>query len=117
MSSYGRKSPRDFVQVDELWEADGQWSSYFIRRQVWVFADEYRAELPGDQDYSRILIHAGPDSAWQYRRKLAEKQEVARVLAAIREPVSQQQLSDLGFSPWDGDYFFATAPDSSTKKD
>lgn len=110
MSHYGRKSPRDFVQIDELRDADPQWPSYFIGRQVWIFADEYRAELPGDEDYSRILVHAGPDTGWQYRRPLSEKQEVAQVLAAIREPVSQQQLSELGFSEWDGDYHFPAPP-------
>ena len=90
---YGRKSPRDFVHMDELWEADGRWPSYFIANSVWVYADEYRAELAGDQDYSRILIHAGDDNGWQYRRPLAEKRQVAKVLESIDRPVSQQQLS------------------------
>ena len=110
MTSYGRKSPRDFVHIDELWQADRRWPSYFIGRQVWVYADEYHAELPGDEDYCRILIHAGPGAGWQYRRSLADKRKVAAVLAAIRQPVSQQQLGDLGFSRWDGDYHFPAPP-------
>lgn len=108
---YGRKSPRDFVHMDELWEADSEWPSYFIADKVWVYADEYRAELTGDEDYSRILVHANSEEGWQFRRPLAQKQSVAAVLDAIDRPVSQQQLARLGFSRWQGDYNFpAPAP-------
>lgn len=95
---HGRKAPRDFVHVDELWQADEGWASYFIGGRVWVFADEYRAELSGDEDYSRILVQAGDDRSWIYTRPLAKKAEVAKTLDAIERPVSEKQLARIGFA-------------------
>ncbi len=43
-----RKQPRDFVHIDEFWEADAHWPTYYIGNKVWVFADEYHADLSGD---------------------------------------------------------------------
>ena len=51
-----RKAPRDFIHVDEFWEADEYWNHYFISSSVWVYADEYRAELPGDEDQDQHNI-------------------------------------------------------------
>jgi hypothetical protein len=50
------KSPRDFVHIDELWEADLEWPDYFLADMLWIFADEYRPGLIGDEDYCRIII-------------------------------------------------------------
>lgn len=95
------KRPRDFVHVDELWEADEAWRSHFIEGLVWVFSDEYRAELSGDESYSRIIIHAGDNEGWLYIRPLAEKMEVANILSALVRPVSEKQLSQIGFTRWE----------------
>ena len=99
-----RKTPRDFVHVDEFWEADESWSNYFIDGRVWVYADEYRAELTGDEDYSRIVVHAGEDEGWLYSRRLGEKKHVHKILKAIKRPVSEKQLAEMGFTPWKGHY-------------
>ncbi len=99
-----RKQPRDFVHVDALWEADGAWPHYFLEQQVWIFVDEYRAELSGDEDYSRILIHSGEDEGWLFSRPLTEKPEVDATLDKIKLPVSELQLKALGFTAWKGQY-------------
>lgn len=95
-----RKTPRDFVHVDEFWQADEQWKKYYIQQKVWVYCDEYRAELPGDQTYSRIIIHSASDQGWMFHRPLSEKDLVHRTLDKIALPVSEQQLEYLGFTPW-----------------
>ena len=97
-----RKTPRDFVHVDDLWEADDQWSHYFIAQKVWVYVDEYRAELAGDQDYSRIIVHSTSEQGWMYKRPLKDKAIVEHVLNTIKCPVSEEQLADLGFIEWTG---------------
>lgn len=97
-----RKTPRDFVHVDDLWEADDQWSQYFIAQKVWVYVDEYRAELAGDQDYSRIIVHAASEQGWMFKRPLKDKAAVEAVLKKITRPVSQSQLVQLGFTQWQG---------------
>lgn len=98
------KSPRDFVHVDEFWEGDPNWSSYFIGSKLWVYCDEYRAELIGDQDYCRIVVHQGNSTGLIYKRRLAERTQVEAVLAAIEQPVSRQQLVELGFACWQESY-------------
>lgn len=99
-----RKKPRDFISVDEFWEADAHWSRYYIQDKVWVFMDEYLGGLAGERDYCRIIIHADHDSGWLYTRPLAEKAEVQTVLEDIQRPVSEKQLAALGFEPWQ-DYY------------
>jgi len=99
-----RKEPRDFVHLDELWDADRHWPQYFYQHKVWVFADEYRAELTGDEDYSRIVIHGGDDHGWLFSRPLLCKFLVAATLSKIVLPVSERQLQQLGFVRWQGDY-------------
>ena len=99
-----RKMPRDFVHVDEFWQADNQWEKYYIRQKVWVYFDEYRAELPGDQTYSRIIIHSGSDEGWLFHRPLAEKDLVHLTLDQIAKPVSEKQLKYLGFTAWNTNY-------------
>ena len=101
---FAGKKPRDFIYVDEFWEADEYWSRHFIGGKVWVYADEYRAELPGDEHYSRIVIHGGNDGGWIYSRRLDDKQEVQKTLLAIDRPVSELQLAQLGFKPWQSTY-------------
>ena len=54
-----RKEPRDFVQLNEFWQADTSWPQYFYQHKVWVYADEYHTDLIGDESYSRIVIHGG----------------------------------------------------------
>ncbi len=98
------KKPRDFIHVDEFWEADEFWSNYYIQNKVWVYVDEYRAELIGDEDYSRIIVHAGEDEGWLYSRRLSEKKLVHRILKAIKRPVSEEQLAKMGFTPWKTSY-------------
>ena len=98
------KSPRDFVHVDEFWEAAPDWPSYFIGNKVWAFCDEYRAELIGDQDYCRIVVHAGDHTGMIYKRRLSERANVEHVLQQIHQPVARQQLLDLGFSHWRDSY-------------
>lgn len=97
-----RKQPRDFVHVDELWDADKHWQSYFIAHKLWVYVDEYRAELTGDQDYSRIIVHSAPERGWVFKRRLSEKALVETVLEKIQRPVSELQLEKLGFKEWSG---------------
>ena len=92
-----RKEPRDFVHLDEFWVADDLWKSYFLGQKIWVFVDEYRGGLPGDLDYSRIVIHQGDDKGWLYSRRLEEQREVHGVLEKIIVPVSETQLKALGF--------------------
>lgn len=100
MAPLTRKTPRDFVFVDEFWEADDAWQEYYLNQSVWVFMDEYRAELAGDQDYSRIIIHSGNDSGWKYSRRLKQRDLVHSVLESIKKPVSEKNLKDLGFERW-----------------
>lgn len=100
----GAKTPRDFVHVDEFWEADDQWSDYYFKQCVWVFVDEYRAELAGDEDYARIIIHAGNNRGWIFRRPLSERSFVFSMISRIVIPVSEQQLEQLGFITWQDDY-------------
>lgn len=95
-----RKQPRDFVAIDELWPAADGWPQYYPAQTVWVFMDEYRAELPGDEDYVRIIISGGDHTGWQYSRPLAARQEVQGVLSALCLPISEQQLQRLGFKAW-----------------
>ncbi|MEH6593745.1 MAG: hypothetical protein V7746_25985 [Halioglobus sp.] len=95
-----RKSPRDFVHIDEFWEADDRWNQYYFRKKVWVYFDEYRAELPGDETYSRIIIRSAEDEGWLFSRSLCEKSIVQKTVAKITQPVSEQQLKELGFSAW-----------------
>lgn len=98
-----RKSPRDFVHKDDLVDADDYWASYFIGQSVWVYADEYRAELPGDRNYCRIVVTAGNDQGWQYERSLADKQQVLDTLASLVAPLSECQLQALEFTRWQGE--------------
>lgn len=100
----GRKQPRDFVQVDEFWDADRHWLNYFFQQKIWIYADEYRAELTGDEDYSRIVIHAGDDRGWLFSRPLSRRQIVHDTLCRILTPVSERQLETLGFVRWVGNY-------------
>ncbi len=95
-----RKQPRDFVHIDEFWEADASWPHYYVHNHVWIYADEYRAELVGDEDYSRIIINAGNDQGWIYSRRLTERDKVLQVLQQIERPVSELQLQEMGFSRW-----------------
>ncbi len=99
-----RKEPRDFVHFDEFVEADASWESYFFAATVWILVDEYRAELDGDEDYSRILVHAGDDEGWLYSRRLSEKKKVHDTFKKMAVPVSEQQLRTLGFVRWAGEY-------------
>lgn len=95
-----KKQPRDFVHVDEFWPADEHWPEYYIDNKVWVYADEYRAGLIGDEDYSRIIIHCNNDNGWLFSRSLEDKESVEQALQAITFPVSQKQLEAIGFIPW-----------------
>jgi hypothetical protein len=99
-----RKAPRDFVEIDEFWPADEHWPQTFFEQSIWVYVDEYRAELTGDEDYSRIIIHSSADKGWLYSRGLSDKQGVLEVLNKITTPVSQAQLKNLGFVAWKGSY-------------
>ncbi len=94
------KKPRDFVLNDELWPADSHWSNYFPGQRVWILMDEYHAQLPGDQNYCRIIVSDGNSYGWIYSRPIVEKQHVETVLQNIELPVSEHQLSKLGFLPW-----------------
>jgi hypothetical protein len=98
------KSPRDFVQLDELWMADPHWPDYFLADKLWIFVDEYRPGLIGDEDYCRIVIHAGNNWGWLYTRRLANKADVSKTLSLITQPISQTQLQTLGFVPWHNEY-------------
>ena len=99
-----RKAPRDFVHVDGLWPADSDWASYYIGSKVWVFADEYHADLVGDEYYSRIIIYAGNGEGWIYHRRLTDKANVQKTLSKIQVPVSEKQLEMLGFTRWQEEF-------------
>lgn len=92
-----RKTPRDFVQVDEMWDGAPDWESYFLYSSVWVYSDTFRAELAGDKDYARIVIQGGDDTSWIYSVPLAQSQVLNKVLDEIEKPVKQSQLELLGF--------------------
>ncbi|WP_299770671.1 hypothetical protein [uncultured Pseudoteredinibacter sp.] len=93
-----RKTPRDFVHIDEMWDADPSWESYFLKTSVWVYADTFRAELAGDSDYARIVIQGGDDLIWIYSVPLNQSQRLFEVLDKIEKPVKQGQLELLGFN-------------------
>ena len=95
-----RKQPRDFVHTDEFWPADDAWPHYFFQQKVWVYVDEYNPGVLGDEDYSRIIVHAGSGGGWIYSLPLELKPQVLEVLAAIKHPVAILQLECLGFIPW-----------------
>ena len=99
-----KKSPRDFVHIDEFWKGDSSWASYFIGDKVWVYYDEYNPGLIGDEDYCRIVVHAGNGNGLIYKRPLSDRPLVDEVLRSMEQPVSEQQLVDLGFQWWRGDY-------------
>lgn len=99
-----RKAPRDFVHIDEFWEAENDWPRYFIGTKVWVYYDEYNAELIGDEDYCRIIVHSSSADGLIYKRRLSERSMLDEVLKKIERPVSPKQLVDLGFEPWHGGY-------------
>lgn len=101
-TTMGRKSPRDFVFADDLWEADANWDQYFVNKNVWVYMDEYRANQPGEVGYARIIIHSGHDTGWKFSRPIEEKELVHATLKEISKPVSQKQLNELGFTKWLG---------------
>lgn len=92
-----RKTPRDFVQLDEMWDGAPDWESYFLHTSVWVYADTFRAELAGDNDYARIVIHGGDGINWIYSVPLAQSHRLNNVLGEIEKPVKQSQLEILGF--------------------
>lgn len=92
------------MHVDELWNADVYWPNYFLKKKVWVYADDYRAELTGDQDYSRIIIQAGNNEGWIFHRRLKDKHLVHNTLKQISLPVSEKQLLRLGFDRWQENY-------------
>ena len=94
------KKPRDFVLNDELWPADNDWPNYFPENTVWVFMDEYHATLPGDESYSRIIVSHGDGKGWIFSRPVVQRNAVESVLQSIEIPISQIQLSYLGFKPW-----------------
>lgn len=96
----GGKQPRDFVHIDELWEADEHWPDYYFENKVWIYADEYNAELIGDEDYSRIIVHSSNETGWLFSRPLKDKKTVEQTLKTIQIPVSEQQLEKIGFVPW-----------------
>lgn len=98
------KAPRDFVHVDELWDADCDWPSYFIGNKVWVYYDEYNAQLIGDEDYCRIIVHSGNTDGLIYKRRLSDRSLLDNVLERIERPISEEQLVDLGFKWWRGTY-------------
>jgi len=94
------KKPGDFVLNDELWPADKNWPSFFPNNTVWVFMDEYHATLPGDENYSRIIVSHGNGEGWIFSRPIVQKTTVDSVLQNITIPISQTQLIELGFKPW-----------------
>ena len=98
------KAPRDFIHVDEFWDADSNWHSYFIGNKVWVYYDEYNAELIGDEDYCRIIVHSGNTDGLIYKRRLSDRPAVEKILEKIERPISEQQLVELGFKWWRGSY-------------
>jgi hypothetical protein len=48
-----------WVKDEQFWRADSSWSAYFIGNSVWVYYDEYNAQLIGDEDCCRIIVHSG----------------------------------------------------------
>lgn len=92
-----RKTPRDFVEIDEMWDGAPDWESYFLNTSVWVYADTFRAELAGDNDHAKIVIQGGEDISWVYSVSLAQSQVLIKVLDEIEKPVKQSQLELLGF--------------------
>lgn len=102
-ASLSRKQPRDFVHLDEFWPADDSLPHHYIHHHVWVYMDEYRAELAGDQAYCRIIVNIGQDCGWIYQLPLEHKEKVIEVSAKIHKPVSEMQLENLGFSRWSGE--------------
>lgn len=99
-----RKRPRDFVFIDDFWDADEAWDEYYLNQSVWVFMDEYHATLAGDEDYCRIIVYSSSDRGWKYSRRLKEREHVHAVSEAIKKPVSEKNLMALGFEPWSGAY-------------
>jgi|TARA_R110000772_G_C13306656_1_gene439430 hypothetical protein len=89
--------------MDQLVDADNHWNSYFVDQSVWVYADEYRAELPGDRDYCRIIVTAGDSQGWYYERSLSERQQVLETLESLQWPLSEHQLGRLNFRRWRGE--------------
>jgi hypothetical protein len=98
------KKPRDFVHVDAFWRADSHWPSYFIGDTVWVYYDEYNPGLIGDEDYCRIIVHSGNTAGLIYKRPLAERPALDKLLEKIQRPLSERQLVELGFKWWFGSY-------------
>lgn len=92
-----RKSPRDSVFVDEFREADAHWAQYFIGNKVWLFMDEYRAELAGDEDYIRIIVSSSADEGWLFSRRLDEHELVHSIMRSLNSPIAENQLVALGF--------------------
>jgi hypothetical protein len=97
-----RKTPRDSVFVDEFREADEHWAQYFIGNKVWLFMDEYRAELAGDEDYIRIIVFSSADEGWQFSRRLDERERVHSILHSLKSPIAENQLVALGFERFSG---------------
>lgn len=92
-----RKTPRDFVQLDELWDGADDWESYFLNTSVWVHADTFRAELAGDKDHAKIVIQGGDDESWVYSVSLSQSHLLTEMLNEIERPVKRGQLELLGF--------------------
>lgn len=107
------KKPRDFVHIDEFWRADSHWARYFIGNTVWVYYDEYHPGLIGDEDYCRIIVHAGNTDGLIYKRPLSEQHTLDNVIEKIEHPLSEQQLLDLGFKWWHGTYEDVRADDTA----
>jgi hypothetical protein len=101
-----RKQPRDFFYLDEFWSADESWPHYYLGDQVWVYLDEYTGGLIGDEDYCRIIINAGNDCGWMYKRKRIEKPRVFDTLGKIQRPVSEDQLQNIGFVRWSDSHIY-----------
>ena len=99
---FSKTSSTDVVLEDAFWEADSGWDEYFLNQSVWVHMDEYSPHLVGDEDYSRIIIHSSNDSGWKYSRRLKDRDLVHAVFAAIKKPVSEKNLVELGFEKWCG---------------
>ncbi len=93
-----RKTPRDFVQLDELWDAADDWGGYFLNASGWVYADTFRAELAGDEDHAKIVIQGGDDESWMYSVSLSQSHQLTKVINEIEKPVKQSQLESLGFT-------------------
>jgi hypothetical protein len=92
------------VHIDEFWEAANDWSGYFIGRNVWVYYDEYNAELIGDEDYCRIIVHISSTKGLILKRRLSARTALDEVVENIERPVSRRQLMGMGFQWWCGSY-------------